>query len=563
MAQRFNGSPMNAVGLPAQKPATLRSRVVEGIAVIGLFSVLTCVLTYPQVLRMSTHTGVHYDTLFSIWRLAWIAHVLPRDPLGVFNANIFAPTPFALAYSDAMLLQGSIAAPLIWLGVDPVTAYNIVVLLAFVTAGVAMYALLKALTGSIAIGVLGGLMYAFQPYRYAHYPQLELLWTCWIPLALVAFHSLLQRHRLRDGVLLGVTVALQIWSCLYYALFLVTALAVAGVVALFWLSRREIVRLIAPVSVAVVVVTVVAAPYAVPYLNVRAETGPRSQDELRGWSPRLNNYLSTNAGNRFSERLPTQVGHIEGVLFPGSVAITLAVVGVVANARRHARQILPYAAALLVAFDLSLGSNSLLFDAARTLIPPYQSLRVSGRMFVIVSACLIVLAGYGAVALLDRVGSPWRRWVALILSAAVVIETLTVPLLLREVPSPSLVYRWLALQPQSIVLEWPVPEPDNLGDTHEPEYMYFSIRHWQRLANGYSGLYPDNYIRLLEVMRGFPRPDALAYLRRRGIKYVILHRPYAPKNYAEVVAELKASSEVALLMTDGEAEEEVSVFEVQ
>ena len=122
----------------------------------------------------------------------------------MFNANIFAPTPFALAYSDAMLLQGSIAAPLIWLGVDPVTAYNIVVLLAFVTAGVAMYALLKALTGSIAIGVLGGLMYAFQPYRYAHYPQLELLWTCWIPLALVAFHSLLQRHRLRDGVLLGV-----------------------------------------------------------------------------------------------------------------------------------------------------------------------------------------------------------------------------------------------------------------------------------------------------------------------------------------------------------------------
>lgn len=557
------------MGSRARLPVAVRAltggprRMVEGVAVTGLFTVLTCILTYPQLVMMSTHTGVHYDTLFSIWRLAWIAHALRRDPLGLFDANIFAPEKSALAYSDAMLLQGLIGAPLIWLGIDAVTTYNILVLLAFVSAGVAMYVLLRALTGSVAIGILGGVMYAFQPYRYAHYPQLELLWTCWIPIALLAFHRVIEQGRLRDGVLLGIAVGLQVWSCLYYALFLVTALAVAGLVSLLWLSPRQIGRVVGAATPAVAIVMLLSVPYALPYLDVRAETGPRTEEELRGWSPKLDNYWSTNAGNRISQRLPKQVGHIEGVLFPGSVTIALAVVALFSYTRHQPRKVIPYLAALAIAFDLSLGANSFLFDAARALIPPYQSLRVSGRMFVMVSACLVVLAGYGAAWLFERVPPERRRWIALLLCGAVLIETFSIPIAMREVPVPSRVYRWLALQPQSTILEWPVPEPDNLGDTHEPEYMYFSTGHWHRLANGYSGLYPENYIKLLETLRGFPGSRSLAYVRRQGIRYIVLHGRYAPDRYAGVIARLKAAPEVEFLMADGPPDDEVTVFRVR
>ena len=544
-------------------PRPSRARVAEGVAVTALFTALTCILTYPQVSRMATHTGVHYDTLFSIWRLAWIAHALPRQPLDVFDANIFAPAESALAYSDAMLLQGLIGSPLIWSGVDAVTTYNILVLLSFISAGVAMYALVRTLTGSTALGVLGGLMFAFQPYRYAHYPQLELLWTCWIPIAFIAFHRMFDRRSVRHGLLLGVAVGLQVWSCLYYALFLVTALAIVGTVSLLWLSWQQIGRLIAPAVAAVAVATALSLPYALPYFDVRTEMGPRTKQELAGWSPRLDNYWSTNAGNKFSERLPRQVNHIEGVLFPGSATLALAVLGVITGRRQHARRIFPYLAALVVAFDLSLGTHGILFDAARALIPPYQSLRVSGRMFVIVSACLIVLAGYGAAWLLDRTKMERRRWVAALLGGAVVIETFSVPVVLREVPQPSRVYRWLSLQPQTTILEWPVPEPDNLGDTHEPEYMYFSTNHWHRLANGYSGLYPDNYVTLLESLRGFPGARSLSDVRRRGIKFIVLHSRYAGDRYVSVIAQLKAAPEVEFLMADGPPADEVSIFGVR
>ena len=52
---------------------------------------------------------------FPCWRLRWLAHALatPSSGFGFFNGNIFHPEPLALAYSDAMLVEGAIAAPLL------------------------------------------------------------------------------------------------------------------------------------------------------------------------------------------------------------------------------------------------------------------------------------------------------------------------------------------------------------------------------------------------------------------------------------------------------------------
>jgi len=46
------------------------------------------------------------DAYFSLWRIAWIAHQLPRDVVHLFDANIFHPLRHTLAYSDAVLLEG-------------------------------------------------------------------------------------------------------------------------------------------------------------------------------------------------------------------------------------------------------------------------------------------------------------------------------------------------------------------------------------------------------------------------------------------------------------------------
>lgn len=85
------------------------------LCLVALFALLTIALTLPQILHPA---GVlpHGDSWFNLWRLAWIAHQLPRDPLHLFDANIHYPARGTLAYSDAVLLQGLLGAPFHWLG---------------------------------------------------------------------------------------------------------------------------------------------------------------------------------------------------------------------------------------------------------------------------------------------------------------------------------------------------------------------------------------------------------------------------------------------------------------
>ena len=120
------------------------------------------------------------------------------------------------------------SAPLLWAGVSPVVAYNLLVLASFASAGAAAYFLVRSLGASQPGAWFAGVVFAFQPYRFAHYPQLELLWSCWIPLAFWALHRAIETRRVRYGVWLGLFVALQALSCLYYALFLVLALAIVA-----------------------------------------------------------------------------------------------------------------------------------------------------------------------------------------------------------------------------------------------------------------------------------------------------------------------------------------------
>ena len=131
-----------------RQPRQGNRRFVGGLLIVGLFSALTVVMTYPQIRGMGTHVSFNDgDALFSAWRLAWVAHQLPRDPLNLFNANIFHPEPRTLALSDAMIVPALMAAPLLWLGVPQLVAYNLVFLASFALSGAAMFLLVRSLTG--------------------------------------------------------------------------------------------------------------------------------------------------------------------------------------------------------------------------------------------------------------------------------------------------------------------------------------------------------------------------------------------------------------------------------
>ena len=60
-------------------------------ALTALFTGLAIALTWPLGDIWHPRLSEADDAMFSVWRLAWIAHQLPIAPERLFDANIFWP----------------------------------------------------------------------------------------------------------------------------------------------------------------------------------------------------------------------------------------------------------------------------------------------------------------------------------------------------------------------------------------------------------------------------------------------------------------------------------------
>jgi len=153
-------------------------------------------------------------------------------------------------------------------------------------------------------------------------------------------------------------------------------------------------------------------------------------------------------------------------------------------------------------------------------------LRAPARFAVLVLLSVALLAGLGLSQLLSRATSRRKRLVTAALVAGLAVEYWSTPITTRQLPTtPPAVYAWLAGEPHRVLLELPVPTPESLW-LNETSYQFFSIYHWQTLANGYSGYAPASYVRMLEVMRDFPSESSVQFLRAQGVDLVVFHRHF-------------------------------------
>src|SRR5258708_2369646 len=119
-----------------------------------LYFGLTIGLTWPLATGLGHHIpGDFGDPLFTAWVMAWDATHLGR---GWWHANIFAPHPLALAYSEHFLPQGLQALPVYWATGNPTLGYNLVFLSTFVLSGLGTFLLARELTASRAPRVAAG-----------------------------------------------------------------------------------------------------------------------------------------------------------------------------------------------------------------------------------------------------------------------------------------------------------------------------------------------------------------------------------------------------------------------
>jgi len=201
-------------------------RWVEGLhlypslVTIAAYALITLVMTLPLGFRLGTHLfSSTNDFWIYPWNNWWVKTTLAQGYDVYHTSYLFYPLGAELVWHGFSWFNTFIWLPLQFV-LGALAAHNVTILLTYVVAGYTAYLLAYEITGSRPAAFVAGLVYAFYPHRYAHRGQLKLLSNQWIPLAAFYLVRLTRRSRLRDGLGLGVALALC-GLCGWHQLFLV------------------------------------------------------------------------------------------------------------------------------------------------------------------------------------------------------------------------------------------------------------------------------------------------------------------------------------------------------
>src|SRR4051794_22724376 len=192
----------------------------ERLTIVLFGSLLTAILTYPTVRDFGSlgrfDTG---DGRFSVWNVSWVAHAFLHQPAHLLDANIFYPHRYTLAFSELNLLAGLLAVPVYAATNNPAAAHNSAIFLSLLVCFVAMWALVRRLTGSSWAAVVASIGYTFSAFTASHTAQIQLLMIFGFPLTMLALHDVYATGRAISGVRLGLALALTGFACGYYGVY--------------------------------------------------------------------------------------------------------------------------------------------------------------------------------------------------------------------------------------------------------------------------------------------------------------------------------------------------------
>lgn len=304
-----------------------------------MFVFLTALMTWPWVTDIRAHVTDPGDPYLNSWILWWDWHQTFTDPLNLFHGNILFPYRYSLAFSEHNYGIALLLFPFFALGVKPLTAHGIAVLLAFVLSGYGAFRLTRTLTGSVLASLVAGVAFAYTPFRFVHITHVNYLFAAWVPLLVEAL-VLFARDRSRKRALwLGVAFLMNGLTCIHW--FVLSAVPFA-LVALFLAIRAGLVtdrKLLVRGGTALVFASLLLLPFLVPYQKVARLYGfVRNETETLHYSAALKDWLTADPANRtwgsFGERpLPP-----ERQLFPGVAAPLLALAALLLGVARPGPQ---------------------------------------------------------------------------------------------------------------------------------------------------------------------------------------------------------------------------------
>lgn len=317
---------------------TVKSRLVaffREALVFLVFCGLTALLTWPYVNYLRDVVVDEGDPYLVSWIMWWDYHQTFTHPFQLFQANIFYPYPYTLAFSEHVYGISLLFFPLYALGLRPLTVHAVALFVGYALCGYGAFRLARTLTGCLTVAWVAGICFAFAPFRLDQMSQLPYLFTVWIPLSLEALILFVRHTSWKRAAWFGFTFFMLGLSSLTWFIFSLVPMMLAVVVLLtryrLWRSREFWWRAFCSVAVA----GVALLPFTIPYYLVARIYGfTRSIQEVKENSARPIHWLCFHPRSKLWNRIgPTITPNARFGLFPGLLPLVFSAAALVLRSK--------------------------------------------------------------------------------------------------------------------------------------------------------------------------------------------------------------------------------------
>lgn len=547
---------------PADGPLPWRDWWRAHRAALAGFVALTLLMHLPLLLRFSTHIPGHPGDAFEyLWKLQIFSeYLIDRRQSPTFLPELMYPEGLELALSEITPANTLLGLPITRM-FGPMVSFNSLNLLSYALSGFFTYLLARRLGARPLAAWVSGIIFAFALRRYYQMSagHLPLMPTQYLPLALYGLHGLLTRQRNWDAFVAAAGLGLATWASLYYGTTF--ALFMAGY-ALLLIGPRRLPGFIRatwrPLTTGAVVLLALVAPFAQPYLEVRAQGMEMTHSivHLQVHAARPSDFLLPSPYHPLWGAWAGQFQRRDGgehVVFLGYTVILLMLISMWVLRRQRLTHTLVVLSA--IAFVLALGPELRLPGGAALPLPALfiyehvpvlNGIRIWNRVMLYIVLAAALLAG-----LFLSVLAPRRRlYRAATLGAAALLIGELAAVSRFTTAEPRAVDLWLRAQPgQGAVIELPIGTPDY--PLPSGSSLYYSLFYRKPSNMWYGTFNPPLYAEHVHALREFPAPEALRALQRLQTEYLIVHAPALTAIWADWQRTVATAPELEQVYDDG------------
>ena len=541
----------------------------EHAGVLILYTLITSILTYPVVFKITTHIPGGGDAFHWI-RILWYM------PVAIFNHDLTRLThDYLIFYPDgipASPFQSAFNQILTWVLsslIDIHIVYNILWLSSFIFGAYGTYLLVKYLTTDRTSSLIAGLVFAFSPYHFVHsFGHFGATSIEWIPFCALYLMKMFKEGGTRNSFFAGIFFILVAMSDLQYMVFMgifVMLLFVYETYICLRKEKKDYKEILRRIFYKYTLFGVISFIGLIPLTLENILTATSSENFLRldpieavMYSADLLSFFLPSVLHPVFGSFTTDIysnfsgNTSENTTFIGYTVILLSLFA--AHRLKGNRNVKFWSISALFFSLISLGpllhiNGNTSFTEFNTsvplphlvlyyLIPFLDNCRTTGRFFVIASLSFAVLTGYGVSELL-KTNKSKKKVTAVVISSLIIFEYLAIPIPMSEVNEPSFYKEISQDKDNYALLEIPGTQDYEAGVT----IIYYQTIHGKPVVGNWAARYPSTardfelntpVVRELTYLQPFTA-DILdqdvdqigtSILNYYNISYIVLHTDY-------------------------------------